>query len=168
MTTELSEEILRVLIGDDNVLDNGYRYGSKSFFESLLNSKKLLKESERIFHDVDKEILRTDIGIVELFEGEHVPLDLPLYEEVELDSPKRGGAKKFYVYTKNEKGNVIKVQFGQPDMSVKFNDPQARASFVARHDCKNKTDKTTPGYWSCRLPFYAKQLGLTGGGNFFW
>ena len=53
-------------------------------------------------------------------------------------------------------------------LSVKFSDPKARASYVARHNCDTANDKTTPGYWSCRLPRYAKQLGLSGGGSFFW
>ena len=43
-----------------------------------------------------------------------------------------------------------------------------KASFAARHNCSTQNDKTTPAYWSCRLPRYAKQLGLSGGGSFFW
>ena len=31
-----------------------------------------------------------------------------------------------------------------------------------------KKDKTKPGYWACRMPYFAKQLGLSGGGNYFW
>lgn len=90
----------------------------------------------------------------------------------ELNSPKRnsGSGKKYYVYVKNDKGNVIKVTFGDEKggLTSKINDPEARKSFVARHNCDTKKDKTSPGYWSCRLPYYAKQLGLSGGGNFFW
>lgn len=163
----LTETILDVLLETpENVLDNGYRYGSDMFMRSLLDAKARLNESD--LSEVDREILSTDIGTVVEIDGVDVPLDLPLYEEVELNSPKRGGNKKYYVYVKNEKGNVIKVEFGAPDMSVKFTDPQARKSFNARHKCSDKKDKTTPGYWSCRLPYYAKQLGLSGGGNFYW
>ena len=90
-------------------------------------------------------------------------------KDVELNEPKRGGAKKFYVYVKNDKGNIIKVQFGDTTgLKAKINDPEARKSFVARHNCDQKKDKTKAGYWSCRLPYYAKQLGLSGGGSFFW
>ena len=92
-------------------------------------------------------------------------------KKVQLSKPKRGGSKKFYVYTKNKKGNVIKVSFGAKDgggnLAVKLKDPKARASFAARHDCENKTDKTKAGYWSCRLPRYAKSLGLSGGGTWW-
>ena len=69
----------------------------------------------------------------------------------------------------DDKGNVIKIQFGDTTgLSAKINDPAARKSFAARHDCANKKDKTKAGYWSCNLPRYAAQLGLKGGGNFFW
>lgn len=90
-------------------------------------------------------------------------------KEVELGKPHRGGPKKFFVYVKNKNGNVIKVAFGDTGgLKAKINDPKARKSFVARHKCDQKKDKTSPGYWACRLPYYAKSLGLSGGGNFFW
>ena len=83
--------------------------------------------------------------------------------KVKLNSPKRGGSKKFYVYTKNKKGNVIKVSWGDTTgLSVKANDRGAVKSFVARHKCKQANDKTTARYWSCRTPRY-KALGVKGG-----
>jgi hypothetical protein len=117
------------------------------------------------------------VGMKTNDKGEKVPNCVPedsLTEEEkkELNSPKRnsGPGKKFYVYVKNNKGNVIKVTFGDEKggLSAKINDEEARKSFVARHNCEAKTDKTSPGYWSCRLPYYAKELGLSGGGKFFW
>ena len=53
-------------------------------------------------------------------------------------------------------------------LKIKLDDKAARKSFAARHKCDQKTDKTKPGYWACNMPRYAKQLGLSGGGNFFW
>lgn len=92
-------------------------------------------------------------------------------KKVELSKPKRGGSKKFYVYTKNKKGNVVKVSFGAKDgggnLAVKLKDPKARKAFADRHNCEQKNDKTKPGYWSCRLPRYAKSLGLSGGGTWW-
>ena len=77
-----------------------------------------------------------------------------------------GNTIKLYV---KDGGKTKKVTFGDTSgLSVKFKDPKARASYVARHNCDTANDKTTPGYWSCRLPRYAKQLGLSGGGSFFW
>lgn len=143
-------------------------------------SNKLFQEAKRMFKEglyepddlFETELLQTDIGEFDLFEGKQVPLDFPLQEEEktpELNKPKRGGKKKFYVYVRDPKsGNVKKVSFGDPNMSVKFDDESARKSFAARHNCADKTDKTTPGYWSCRLPRYASSLGLKNGGSFFW
>jgi hypothetical protein len=111
-----------------------------------------------------------------MYEGTKVPLDHPFINEaeykgreVELNKPKRGGKKKFFVYVKNDKGNVIKVEFGDTSgLQAKLSNVAARKSFSARHNCPSKKDKTKPGYWSCNLPRYASQLGLKGGGNFFW
>ena len=71
--------------------------------------------------------------------------------KVTLNSPFRtpDGPKKFSVYVKNDKGNVVKVNFGDPNMSIKRDDPERRKSFRARHDCDNAKDITTPRYWSC-------------------
>ena len=71
--------------------------------------------------------------------------------KVTLNKPFRtpDGPKKFAVYVKNNKGKVIIVRFGDPNLSIKRDDPQRRKSFRARHKCDQKKDKTTPGYWSC-------------------
>ena len=70
---------------------------------------------------------------------------------VELNNPTKGDRKKYKVYVKNDKGNVIKVEFGDPNMSIKRDDPEARKNFRARHNCDQKKDKTTAGYWSCKF-----------------
>ena len=83
-----------------------------------------------------------------------------------LNKPKRGGAKKFYVYVRDPKTkNIKKVSFGAPGMSVGLRDPKRRQAFAKRHDCKNKKDRTKASYWSCNVGRYAKQLGL--GKNFY-
>ena len=61
-----------------------------------------------------------------------------------------GGPKKRSVYVKNDKGNVVKVNFGDPNMKIKKNIPARRKSFRARHKCDQKKDRTTAGYWSCK------------------
>lgn len=74
-------------------------------------------------------------------------------KKVTLDKPFRlsGEDKKFGVYVKNDKGNVILVKFGDANMEIRRDNPERRKSFLARHNCKDKKDKTTPGYWSCFL-----------------
>ena len=73
-------------------------------------------------------------------------------KNVKLNDPIRGGSKKFYVYVKNNKGNVIKVSFGDTTgLSIKRDDPERRRNFRARHKCDTAKDKTTARYWSCRM-----------------
>jgi cytidyltransferase-like protein len=149
------------------------RPGSISFFEMINHIKENI--NNYVLDEIDLEILSTDIGEIHtLVDGTPVPLDLPFFEDeiteaeyrgknVELNKPKRGGPKKFYVYVRDPKTkNVKKVSFGDKGLSVKSNDPARVKSFVARHDCKNKTDKTKAGYWACRAPRY-KSLGIKGG-----
>lgn len=122
----------------------------------------------------EQQLLETDIGTFGVFEGKKVPLDFPLMEDeeknVELNKPKRGGSKKFYVYVRDpETKNIKKVEFGDTTgLKVKIDDPEARKSFAARHNCDAKKDKTKPGYWACNLPRYGKALGLSVSGNFYW
>lgn len=72
--------------------------------------------------------------------------------KVSLNKPFRtpDGPKKFSVFVKDG-DSVKKVNFGSPDMEIRRDNPEAKKSFRARHNCDEKTDKTTPGYWSCRM-----------------
>ena len=76
-------------------------------------------------------------------------------KKVKLDDPFRlpqGSSKKFGVYVKNpDTGNIIKVEYGDPNLSIKRDDPERLKNFRARHNCDQKKDKTTPGYWSCKF-----------------
>jgi hypothetical protein len=62
-----------------------------------------------------------------------------------------GGPKKFSVYVKNDKGNVVKVNFGDPNMEIKRDDPNRRKNFRARHNCDNPGPRTKAKYWSCKM-----------------
>ena len=70
--------------------------------------------------------------------------------EVALTKPMSGDVKKSKVYVKNPKGNVVKVNFGDPNMKIKKSNPARRKSFRARHNCENPGPKTSARYWSCR------------------
>jgi len=152
--------------------DNIFRHDSPSFYRFFQEARVRWRNGELEPDATDKQILMTDIGLFGIYEGKEVPLDCPLMEadkDVELNSPKRGGSKKFYVYVKNDKGNVVKVEFGDTSgLKAKINDREAARNFASRHQCDTKNDKTKPGYWACRLPWYAKSLGLEGGGKYFW
>lgn len=70
--------------------------------------------------------------------------------EVPLGKPMAGDVKKSKVYVKNPKGNVVKVNFGDPNMKIKKSNPKRRKSFRARHNCANPGPRTSARYWSCR------------------
>ena len=79
---------------------------------------------------------------------------------VELNNPTKGDIKKYKVYVKNDKGNVVKVEFGDPNMEIKRDDPGRRANFRARHQCDtNPGPKYKARYWSCK--FWEKGKSVT-------
>lgn len=71
--------------------------------------------------------------------------------KVKLNNPMPGDVKKTKVYVKNDKGNVVKVEFGDPNMDIKRDDPERRKSFRARHNCDNPGPKYKARYWSCKF-----------------
>lgn len=73
-------------------------------------------------------------------------------KDVKLNDPIRnpsGSKKKFKVYVKDG-DKVKKVEFGDPNMEIKRDNPERRKSFRARHKCDKQKDKTKPSYWSCK------------------
>ena len=88
----------------------------------------------------------------ELLESDRTLIQEAKYQgkTVTLNKPMKGDVKKSKVYVKNGKGNVVKVNFGDKNMTIKKNIPARRKSFRARHKCGEKKDKTSAGYWSCK------------------
>ena len=104
-----------------------------------------------------------DLYIKSIDEAEFKGKDVP------LNKPKRGGSKAYYVYVRDPKTKKIKkVSFGSGGLRAKIKNKEARNAFAARHNCKNKKDRTKAGYWSCNLPRYASALGLGANMNTFW
>jgi hypothetical protein len=127
-------------------------------FEDDIQIKGTGKTEEEAFEDLKQNYEKYKKGLYEVDKKKNPP----------IGKPKRGGSKKFYVYVRN-KGKIKKVSFGDTTgLSAKINNPKARKAFAARHDCKNKTDRTKASYWSCRLPRYAKLLGLKSSFSGFW
>lgn len=162
-----------------------YRIGSEKHFELIREARALWVRGIINVSEDDQAILETNLGHFGMYEGEAVPLDMPMvHEEEQLDEkkkakskkkdppigkPKRGGSKAYYVYVRDPKTKRIKkVSFGSGGLRAKIRNPKARKAFAARHKCSQKTDRTKPSYWSCRLPRYAKQLGLGSNMNTFW
>lgn len=151
-----------------------FRAGSPAFTEFYRQVREVADKLNLDWQD--QELLSTDIGECVMVEGELVPLDVPMevtdeldeaeYQgrKVKLNSPKRGGPKKFYVYVMNKKtGRVKRITWGDTSgLKIKAGNPGAVRSFVARHKCKQANDKMTARYWMCRTPRY-KALGVKGG-----
>jgi len=163
------------------ITENTFRYGSESFLDLWQEARWLHENKQILFDGADKQLLEeTEIGTFDFYNGKLVPIDL-LLEEVDLEEadkkkktppigkPKRGGSKKFYVYVRKPGGGVKKISFGDTTgLSAKINNSKARAAFSKRHDCPNKKDRTKASYWSCRLPRYARLLGLKSSFSGFW
>lgn len=145
-----------------------FRYGSEKYFEYFSELKHFYKEGLLEINEEDIEILESDLGTFDYYEGELVPLDFIFeMEQVseeesspELNKPKRGGKAKYIVYVKNpQTGNIKKIQFGDTTgLTAKYNNPERKKAFAARHNCSSANDKTSRKYWSCRINKY---LGTT-------
>ena len=84
-------------------------------------------------------------------------------KKVKLNKPFRtpDGPKKYGVYVKNDKGNVVLVRFGDPNMEIKRDDPERRKSFRARHNCSDPGPRWKARYWSCKFWSNKKVSDLT-------
>ena len=236
--------------------ENVYRYSSDSFVQLFAEAREAWRDGYIQLNEEDIELIQTtDIGEYGIYEGNKVPLDLPMLNEAidydealtlrgmladyekereqifrdmendpsiepeggpvadeygdrlnkledkiykvrkqlydydvnegeqlnekkkakkkkkdpPIGKPKRGGSKAYYVYVRDPKTKRIKkVSFGSGGLRAKINNPKARRAFAARHKCSQKNDRTKASYWSCRLPRYAKSLGLGANKNTFW
>jgi hypothetical protein len=79
------------------------------------------------------------------------------------------GGKAYKVYVRDPKTKRIKtIRFGSGGLRAKINNSKARSAFAKRHKCSTRNDRTKASYWSCRLPRYAKLLGLKSNFSGFW
>ena len=128
-------------------------------FEDDIQIKGTGQTEEEAFEDLKQNYEKYKKGLYEVDKKKTPP----------IGKPKRGGSKKFYVYVRKPGGGVKKVSFGDTTgLSAKISNPKARRAFAKRHDCANKKDRTKASYWSCRLPRYAKLLGLKSSFSGFW
>lgn len=168
-----------------------YRPFSEMFYEHIREMKRRARslDESHLFDDFHRDVLATDIGEFAVYEGVRVPLDIPipdflhsemfphLHEAIKklppntkLNQPKRSSSgTKYHVYVRDPKtGNIKRVGFGAKGMGVGIHNPKRVKSFVARHKCHTRNDKTTASYWSCRLPRYWKSLGLKKTSSKWW
>ena len=198
------------------LFESDFRIGSNAHLRLIKEARKMYSRNIIDLCEEDEHLIKTHLGEFALYEGESVPLDLPMLDEsgileeklkgidgkecwkgyklagtkkkdgktvdncvpmeeaefkgkdVPLGKPKRGGSKKYYVYVKDG-DKVKKVSFGDTTgLSAKIRNKEARTAFAARHDCKNKKDRTKASYWSCNLPRYVTALGLGANMSTYW
>ena len=114
-----------------------------------LNELNDFNFSEELVFDDDDDFYR-NFGV--LYYNDDDIVDEAEYQgrKVKLGKPMAGDVKKFKVYVKNPKGNVVKVNFGQKGTKIKKSNPARRRSFRARHNCDNPGPRHKARYWSCR------------------
>lgn len=154
--------------------DNVYRIYSEAWFDLVDEVRELYEKDLIALDDDDADLVESDIGKVAEYKGRKVRLDAPfpvkermdeaVYKgkKVSLGKPFRtpGEGKKFAVYVKTKSGRIKKVRFGDPNLTVKNDNPARAKSFRARHKCSEKKDREKAGYWACRIGRYAKSVGL--------
>ena len=166
----ISEELEYHINENLTLTNNVFTVYSKRYFDLINEVRDLWMRDLIHLNEEDEQIVMSDIGKIALYEGKMVYLDAPIEDEVEdlfeakykgrtvtLNKPMQGDVKKFKVFVKNEKGNVIKVNFGFGGtsakgkvMRIKKSNPERRKNFRARHNCDNPGPKTKARYWSCR------------------
>jgi len=108
-----------------------------------------LEETDEITYEDDDEFFE-DYGVMWFNEDDDIDEAEYQGRKVKLGKPMQGDVKKFKVYVKNPKGNVVKVNFGDKNSKIKKSNPARRRSFRARHNCDNPGPRHKARYWSCR------------------
>lgn len=150
--------------------ENIFMLYSQKYFDLIEEVRNLWSKGLIELNEEDEDMVQSDLGKSVVIEGMKVYLDAPFPVEEEylteakhrgknvtLNKPFRtpGGPKKFAVYVKTPKGTIKKVTFGDPNMRTRTGNKKAVKSFAARHKCSEKKDRTTAGYWACRVPRFS-------------
>lgn len=184
----ISEDVKYHIENNLSLNQNVFRIGSESYYNLISECRDLFNKGVIELNEKDRELVESNLG--ERVKTTHgwVYLDSPFTlneidetletwgrmceaeykgKKVKLNKPFRSssGGKKYAVYVKNpESGNVKLIRFGDSNMRVGTANKERVKSFVARHKCHEKKDKTKAGYWACRLP----QYGLVKYSGRFW
>ena len=133
---------------------------SESSLRSIIQQELLREQASQIIEEsvydnphLDDGTLVCEACLQDLLENQRTVIQEAKYHgrTVSLNKPTRGDVKKSKVYVRDpQTGNIVKVNFGDPNMKIKKSIPARRRSFRARHKCSQKKDKTSAGYWSCK------------------
>jgi hypothetical protein len=129
-----TNETITSLIDEICNMQTGYGIiDDLKFVDEVLHEGKL---NELVLENIINEALYEYYSMTEnLSEAEYKG------RKVSLGKIMRGDVKKYKVHVKNDKGNVVKVNFGDPNMEIKRDNPRRRKNFRARHRCDNPGDR---------------------------
>mgnify|MGYP003109470863 CR=1 FL=1 len=136
---ESKDDYLGRCMGDSKMVDE---FGNPAQRAAVCNTYFEDKKGLEASYEYNEEDEDEETVEAAEYKGKKVTLNKPFRTQ--------GGAKKFAVYVQNGAGRVVIVRFGDPNMEIKRDDPKRRKAFRDRHNCAEKKDRTTPGYWSCR------------------
>lgn len=177
---EVSEDLKYHIDNQLSLTENIFMLYSQKYFDLINEVRNLWEKGLIELNEEDTDLVESDLGKSVIVEGKQIYLDapFPIDEEflteakhrgknVNLNKPFRtpGGPKKFAVYVKTPKGTIKKVTFGDPNMKTRAGNKKAAKSFSARHKCAQKKDRTTAGYWACRVPRFS---GKNKGSSKYW
>jgi hypothetical protein len=168
--TKVSDNLKYHLDNELSLNENKFKVYSQSYFDLINEVRDLFLDGLIDLNESDIEMIKSDLGKSVILEnGERVYLEVPMIDDeflneaeyqgrkVQLGKIMQGDVKKSKVYVKNDKGKVVKVNFGfggksakGKRMTIKKNNPQRRKSFRARHKCDNPGPRWKPRYWACR------------------
>jgi hypothetical protein len=168
--TKVSDNLKYHLDNELSLNENKFKVYSQSYFDLINEVRDLFLDGLIDLNESDIEMIKSDLGKSVILEnGERVYLEVPMIDDeflneaeyqgrkVQLGKIMQGEVKKSKVYVKNDKGKVVKVNFGfggksakGKRMTIKKNNPQRRKSFRARHNCDNPGPRWKPRYWACR------------------
>lgn len=169
-TVIISEELKYHLSKKIPLSENKFKINSKSFINLINEVRRLYNKGLIELNKNDRNIVESDLARKVLLEnGQVVYLEIPIKDQnflseaeyqgrkVQLGKIMQGDIKKSKVYVKNDKGKVVKVNFGfggksahGKRMVIKKNNPARRKSFRARHNCDNPGPRWKARYWACR------------------
>jgi hypothetical protein len=145
------------LLPCDIVISESGKLFNVNFIEILENTIQVTFEDEtgcELVESFDPETVMGFVDTTENMEYNEFDDKIEIYEDdkkkVKLNKIMRGDVKKYKVYVKNDKGNVVKVNFGDPNMEIKRDDPARRKNFRARHNCDTPGPRWKARYWACK------------------
>jgi hypothetical protein len=144
---EADDTMMRILMHVGYLTENSNMFTAQDTTSPINGKKDALRRRKKDAREFNFETSADD----DLTEQQGIQNEAKYQgREVPLGKKMAGDVKKSKVYVRGPKGNVVKVNFGDPNMTIKKSNPARRKSFRARHNCANPGPRWKARYWSCR------------------